>query len=250
MIAEVSRKELEDRGIVHDVELRVVPTGFRAPWYEALEGVERADPEHYRRLLEALVADPARNAIAVDLACAEAAQEETVLVFSIRVEHCRLLRADVARREPRVGLLVGEASAGVEDDFEATRQGLAAGAIRVGVGTYQAAGTGVDLPSVSRGICTTPIHTNRQFFGQVRGRICRIDRSAGAEKRDAKLFYLWDEKIHGLSALRNLTGWTRRSLVLVGGAWVDARVWLREQEAANEAKQERREWYPGDVGGG
>lgn len=246
VLVEVSRKELEDRTVIHDVELRVVPTAFRAPWYEALGGPERADPDNYRRLLGEIVTDPARRKLAVDLACREAAAGETVLVFSIRVEHCRGIRADVAATEPRVGLLVGAESAGVEDDFEATRTGLASGAVRVGVGTYQSLGEGVDLPSVSRGICATPIHTNRQFFGQVRGRVCRIDRSAGAAKTDAKLFYLWDRAIHGLSALRSLIGWTRRSLVLVDGQWVDARKFLKAEEARDGAQeQDRSGWVPG-----
>jgi len=242
VIAEVDQRELEDRGIVHDVELRVVPTEFAAPWYESLKGEDRATPFHYTRLLQETVQNGPRNAMIARLAAEEAAAGETVLVFTHRVLHARRLLADVASMEPRVGLLLG-AVPGCENDFETTRQGLASGAVRVGVGTYQAAGTGVDLPSVSVGICTTPIHTNRPFFGQVRGRVCRVDRSKGAKKTTARLYYLWDRRIYGLNALRNLTSWNRSSVVLVGDQWVDAKSWLKEQEASDATRKRGGGWF-------
>ena len=252
VIAEVSRKELEDRGIVHDVALYVLPTEFRAEWYEALAGFERADPRNSKRLMDEMSADPGRSELAARHAVREARAGESVLIFSHRVDHCRRLRADIARSEPRVGLLVGAGSAGDEDDFERTRQGMASGKIKIGVGTYAAAGTGVDLPGVSRSFATTPIHTNRPFFYQVRGRTSRVDRSADASKTDARLYYLWDRHIYGLTALRNVVGWSRTARVLVGdNGWVDAKTWLKEQEKEDDAKeQDRGGWDPGTLGGG
>jgi hypothetical protein len=46
------------------------------------------------------------------------------------------------------------------------------------------------------------MHSNRQQAGQMRGRICRVDRSLNATKIDSILYVLWDRKVHGLVPLR------------------------------------------------
>ena len=236
VILKVDRQGLVDRNIIHEVELRVVPTEFRAPWYEELGDLQKAEPGVFDELLKQMMVDADRNRVVVDLAAEEAHAGERVLVFSHRVDHCHRLLADVAQEEPRVGLLIGGDE--FEADFEATRNQLDTGECRVGVGTYQAIGTGIDLPSVSRGVCATPIHSNRPFFSQVRGRICRVDRSAGATKGDAVLYYLWDRRIYGVTSLRNLVRWSKRARVLEGGQWVDGREFLKRMERGDEAKRD------------
>jgi hypothetical protein len=82
-------------------------------------------------------------------------------------------------------------------------QQITTGQIVTAVGTVQSIGTGIDLPAVDRGIATTPMHSNKQQAGQMRGRLCRVDRSPNARKTDSILYVLWDRKVHGLVPLRN-----------------------------------------------
>ena len=93
---------------------------------------------------------------------------------------------------------------------------------RVGVGTYQAVGTALDLPLVSRGVAASPIHNNKQFTRQVRGRLCR----SAAGKTTASLYVLWDRYLFGNAPLKNWVKWSRTSRVLIDGKWVDARTHL------------------------
>ena len=90
-------------------------------------------------------------------------------------------------------------------ELERSAAGLRSGQLRCAVGTIQAIGTGVDLPSVSRGILGTPIMANRQLFGQVRGRLCRSAKG----KSDALLYYLHDGDAFGDYPLRNLKKWNQ-----------------------------------------
>ena len=160
----------------------------------------------------------------------ESRKGEQVLVFSHRVEHCRRVAADVAREEPRVGLLLGGQDN--RSEFRENVDRLLDGRLRVGVGTYQAIGTGNDLPSVARGIATTPIHSNAPFLGQVMGRLCRTSERTG--KKDAVLYYLWDRRIHGLAPVKRLSHAAKNVKVKVGETWVPAKEFLAEEKARGE----------------
>ena len=144
--------------------------------------------------------------------------------------------ADVARTEARSGLLLGGKPEKTE--FERTRVGILSGDVRVAVGTYQAVGTGTDLPSLARGIATTPIHNNKPFLEQVKGRICRI--STATAKSDARLYVLWDRAIFGLAPLRNLCRWSNvvRLRDSFTGEWVDGHERLHEIQAAAKAARD------------
>lgn len=218
--ASINKASLVEAGIVLDVEVRVVETGFSCPAYERLPEEQRGS--YFNELLDALTHDAQRNALIAELAVVETGRGEQVLVFSHRVDHCRRIAADVAREESRVGLLLGGQDNRAE--FRENVDRLLDGRLRVGVGTYQAVGTGNDLPSVARGIACTPIHNNAPFLGQVMGRLCRT--SEGTGKRDAVLYYLWDRQIHGLSPVRKLAHAAKCVRVKVGDTWVPAKDFL------------------------
>lgn len=209
IVADIPLEKLVRSGHVLDVEIRVVPTSFAAPWYRY-----RQD---FNKLLSKMREDQTRNQVALDLAEAEVRAGEQVLLFSHRVEHCReLAQALVARGIP-TGVMVG--GAGDAAAFEASRDGITSGRLRAAVGTVQAIGQGLDLPAVSRGILVTPIASNRQAFGQVRGRICRVAEG----KNGARLYVLHDRLVYGKTMVRNLSKWN--STVLVqdnSGRWVPA----------------------------
>ncbi len=101
----------------------------------------------------------------------------------------------------------------------------------MGVGTYQAAGEGIDLPAVSVGVAITPISTNEQMFNQVRGRFCRISPSTG--KSCGRLYVLYDRAIFDERVLRNIIKWNKTVKVRVGSSWVSAKEYMRGDRRAS-----------------
>lgn len=177
----IARKELVEKGRVRDVEIRVVPTGW-----ECEVDLDLGSNDRYRMLLDAMSDDEARDAHVLRIVKEEMERGEQVLVFSLRVEHCRRLQGRLMSAGVNAGLMLGspENQAALHDAV----QGLRSGAMRVAVGTVQAVGTGVDLPKVGVGVATMPIASNRQLLGQVAGRVCRI----GGGTDPARLYYLLD----------------------------------------------------------
>ena len=197
---EVDRKRLIADGFILDTEVRLVQTDFEAPWYTKLSSFQRQSEQVFNRLLKEMAANKKRNELIVDLAAEQMKTGHVSLVFSHRVEHCFDLRARIVERDTRVGIVVGEPKYKVESSD--SLQQIMTGKIVTAVGTVQSIGTGIDLPEADRGIATTPMHSNRQQAGQMRGRLCRVDRSPNARKTDSILYVLWDRKVHGLVPLR------------------------------------------------
>lgn len=234
--AEVSREELIAREFVHDVEVVLEPTAFEAPWYELQRRVARmrdegmdfddvyaallaetpglspddvpSGPADYTRLIEEMCADDARNEQILELAGDLARRGHKLLVYSHRVEHCRMLASRLVGAGVRCGLLLGGE---YQDEFERTIARLKSGDAVAGVGTWQAMGTGIDVPVVDRGIVTTPIQT-KQLWGQIRGRLCRTAEG----KRGARAHVMWDRRVFGDQTVRNMAAWN--SLARVRGA--------------------------------
>jgi superfamily II DNA or RNA helicase len=178
----IDRKELVEKGRVRDVEIRVVPTAWKPPI--PIE-VENAGLE-FGTFLDVLSVAEERDALVIELVAEELGRGEQILVFSLRVEHCRRLVARLTAAGISAGLLLG----GQENRLARTEtiKGLRRKSLQVAVGTTQAVGTGVDLPSVGVGIATMPVAQNRQDFNQVVSRVCRI---AGGET-PARFYVLAD----------------------------------------------------------
>jgi superfamily II DNA or RNA helicase len=212
----VDNRKLIDSGAVVDVEMLVVPTDFRAGWYRF-----RQD---FNRLLAQMTTDPDRNALLLDVARRIVSQGQQCLIFTHRVEHARDIDARLTEMGIRSGTLIG----GVENEiaFERSKTGLKSGAARAGVGTYGAIAQGLDLPTVARGICATPIGNNRQQMGQVRGRLCREPGGKGI----ARLVYLLDRQVYGTKPVRNFLDWYGVVRVLEGREWIDGAAWLNAQK--------------------
>lgn len=221
---EVERSTLIDTGDVLDVEVMIVPTNFRADWYR-----RRAD---FNRLLEEMSKDEVRNALALQLALNEVQLGEQVLMISHRVEHCFAFDRALTMAGVKSGVLIG----GAENAqlFEESRVALLKGNYRAAVGTLQAIGQGLDIPSMSRMVVTTPIAKNRQQENQVKGRICRP--SAGTGKRDGRYYYLWDQHVYGTEPVLNLVRWNRNvKIAQPDGTWVDGREYLTRLKAIRKA---------------
>jgi superfamily II DNA or RNA helicase len=226
---EATRDAMTAAGHIVDVEIRVVPTEFRAPWY----GVEN-DGIDFNRLLSEMTEDDARNALVHRFADVELAKGEKVIILTHRREHAR----DLERRfikslgsHKQTGLLLGDGEPGDREEFERSCAGIETGKVVVGVGTYGALGYGIDLPAVSVGIATTPIATNPQNFNQVRGRLCRT--SPG--KKQGRLYVLVDFKVYGMKPLRNIIEWNRSVVVWGGAKWITGAEYLASRSLKRAA---------------
>jgi superfamily II DNA or RNA helicase len=233
VIHQVDPKALVASGHVLDVEVRVVPTDFRADWY----GMEDENPGSRGELLigdvdepvvekeidiirlrKEMAADVDRNRLIFRFAREELAAGAQVLVMAHEREHVMTIGQVLTGLGTPTGYMIGGAD--FSDQFQNSLARLRAGEMRSAAGTYQAMGTGIDIPSVSVGIAATPIASNRQMVGQVRGRFCRT--STG--KAGARMYYLWDRHVFPRH-LKNLRQWCARVVVLDGDRWVPAKEW-------------------------
>lgn len=225
---DVDRRELVASGHILDAEVRLVPTVFEAPWYGVRDEADAEDERHidFMRLVKEIAADGTRNQEIVRIVRDEVVRGDQVLVLAHLREHCMLLGQMIGGMGTPTGYLLGGADSASE--FERTCSGLKSGKIRVGVGTYKAIGTGIDLPRVAVAVAVTPILANRQFFGQVRGRVCRT----AVGKTGARMFVMLDARVFPRHA-QNAASWNAQTVVRVeSGEWEPARQWLR---AAREA---------------
>lgn len=235
LLADITREELIESGHVLDVEVRVVPTAFAAPWYGLADEDAPGDDEkktiNIVRLVKEMAEDPERNWQAIRIIRDEVAAGNQVLVMAHEREHCMRLGQIVAGMGTPTGYLLGGEES--RPEFQRACEGLKSGAVRVGVGTYKAIGTGIDLPMVGVAVAVTPIAGNKQFFGQVRGRVCRT--STG--KTGARLYVMLDELVYPRH-IRNLLAWNATVVARNDlGEWVPARQWVKEREGRSDAWQ-------------
>src|SRR5690349_17986035 len=188
VVGEASHDDLVAQGYVMDVAVRVVPTEFRADWYEKLEPNQKLLA--YSHLMGLMQNDEARNTLAVRDVPRDVALGHQVILFVDRIEHALELDRRMNAREVRSGFVVGEQP---EESAETLRR-FADGRANVVFGTYQSLGTGVDMPRVSRGVFVTPMANNqngRSQFKQYRGRFAR----ASDGKAQPEVIYLWDRHV-------------------------------------------------------
>lgn len=234
---EVHRDQLERTGEIVDVEVRVVPTEFRADWWTAMVA---SDPSSERqraqatrdrvqerhRLLEQLTEDKDRNQLVLWCCQQEIERGEQVVVLTDRREHCHALHAGFAARSIRSGLFIGGPD--YRDQFTMTLAGLNRGDVRAAVGTYQAVGVGFEAHRrLAVGVCASPVVSgdqSRMQFNQYRGRFAR----AAPGKTGGVLYYLWDRYVFGINPVKLLKRWNANVTVLDGGRWVDARQYTRD----------------------
>lgn len=216
VLFEVDRAELEERRIVHPVTVKVIPTDFRADWYRDAEKGEK----DWKVLLDEMIIDEERNALVLEAyELARSGGDIPAVIFSHRREHARLISELIFEDGYPCGLMIGENDATDAVLFEEARDRLVSGNLKVAAGTFSSLGTGINMPAITSGICATPIGNNRQFFGQVRGRTCRL----APGKETATIFYLWDSHVFP-GALRRLMRWNDdRVQVLTRGEWIPAR---------------------------
>lgn len=237
----ISRDAMTAQGITVDVEVYVVPTEFEAPWYvRAAQSGRKWPKPDYAKLLTQMAGCAARNALLHRLV-ERARAEGPTLVMSHRVQHCHAIASWLKKVGYYAGLMLGGVQA--SEEFKATvvtlnvPSSVQALAYPVGVGTYQAAGTGIDIPPVSRLVFATPVHMNQQQFDQFRWRAGRT--SPG--KQDARCYVLWDRKVFGRKPLTNFLRWAKVVKVLgSGGSWIDGKRYLESSKKQRGDDEEER----------
>jgi superfamily II DNA or RNA helicase len=213
----IKREDLIKSGHVLDVQIRVVPTDFAAPWYGMPSEQAPELSIDFVTLCKQMAADPERNNQALRMVRDEVLAGEQVLVMAHEREHCMHIGQQLVAMGIPAGYLMG----GVESakEFEANLAALKTGELRVGVGTYAAIGTGIDIPRISVGVAVTPIAANEQFFNQVRGRFCRTAKG----KKSARLYVMWDPHVNR-THLGNMIRWNTDVVVReLDGTWEPAR---------------------------
>ena len=211
---DIQYNTLADQGHVIDVDVICVPTNF-SPSSEYFN-----DPD-FNVLLDEMTADVVRNDLIDRIVSIAVSTDEQVFVMSHRVQHCVSIVNRLKARGIKAGLLVGAEE--YETEFKETLVGMELGTVRVGVGTVQSIGTGLDLPNISVAVAVTPIAGNETTFRQARGRICRT----AIGKNSATFYYLMDP-LYGRKHVRNLCKWSRRVSVMVNQSLVSGADFLRQ----------------------
>lgn len=228
---EVGRKQLEDEGHVLDVEIRVIPTDFRADWYGVPESGDEKEID-FNRLLDEMEADRARTELGMRFVREEVAAGEQAIVLTAHRQQVLSIAQGLMVNGIQVGTLLGKQEASDEVEFERTRAAILAGEIRVGVGTYKALGFGIDLPAVSVGLADTPIAGNPQNFNQARGRLCRPNAKAG--KKQGRFYILWDRHVYP-GHLKKIIANNSSVVVWQRGKWVPAAEYEKRRKALHRS---------------
>lgn len=220
IIEDISKNELEGKGIIHEVTCNIVPTDFQAQWY-----VDDVRPD-FSTLLAQMIEDDARNERIVRVAKNRYDAGETLLLFTHRIEHCHTLRRMLAAVGVPADYMLGGPSHQKEFETTVERMRDLKDPLRVAIGTLGKVGVGLDIPNLTVGIACTPIHNNRQFMNQVKGRICR--RCTESNKVGAELVYIWDQEVFGRQPLINLKRWNKQTSVQHEFSWLDVDQYLKE----------------------
>lgn len=223
----IKHEDLVKSGHVLDVEVRVIPTDFRADWYGRNEENPEDTGNYDRfRLISSMMNDGERNRIVIRAARSILDSGDQLFVLAEYREHCTTLAQVISGMGIRSGFLIGGPD--YKTEYRDTVKGLRDGSIRAGVGTYKAVGRGIDIPRVGAAVCVTPVAANEQLFKQVRGRVCRT--STG--KSGARMIYIWDRHVFP-DHLANLARWNANTLIADDtGQWIPAKLWINQNRAA------------------
>lgn len=235
VVHEIGRERLQAQGSIIDAEIRIVPTGAEVAWYSKLPPMKRMQGYIQTKLADVLSKDQQRNALVMEVLGWCVAEKQPVITLASRRDHCATLNSMAIELGWNSGLLMGGPKS--VDEFKRTEREMRDGDLMQAVGTYKAVGVGFDLPLVTRGVFAAPCasKSGEQQFKQYCGRYERPCPDTG--KRDAIVYYLWDEAVQGIGVVHRIKKWKKNVKVLHEGRWLNAadylRVW-RQREEENE----------------
>lgn len=239
----VARSAMLEQGHIVDVEVRFVPTEFRADWYVGLSPKQKF--ERRTTLIDEMSADDGRNQVALQCArwCLEEGQQ--VAVLSMRREHCQRLDAMITPLCPS-GLLLG--SEGDRETFEDSLRLFAAGDLKAVVGTFKAIGVGFEThAALARGVFVSPVVTADTAEQQLMQYLGRFARPSPGKDR-AVVYFLYDPHVHGTKPIKLVRKWVRHcSVVTTSGEVTPAAEFLKAPRRHAQENRPEAPTLPGIV---
>jgi hypothetical protein len=194
---EIAKSSLIDNGSIHDVIIRLIPTGYNLTVFSKSEDqyMEWAqidsESRDFNKLLDDLCEDENRNLLAWEFMKPAVELGHSLLLVTHRVNHAIWWDTFLRSQGVKCGLMLGGTE--YREEFKTTKNGLRNGTLQAGVGTLQKIGQGLDIPRWDRGYILTPAAGNKQQFEQIVGRLRRTH----PDKKDAICYYMYDELIYG-----------------------------------------------------
>lgn len=250
----VETRKLVESGRLLDVEVVVVPTDARAEWYadlrakaaaagtseKARASARKAMALGQNQLLAELASDPERAELVEWIAATETEKGHTVVALTHRREHAAEIAAAFQRiTSGHAGLLLGGAE--TSGEYDEAKRGMKEGTVVAAAATYQAFGTGIDVPRLDVGIFATPCANSAKGRMQFNQYVGRFARAAGPGKKPV-VFYLWDEHVYGLGPLKKIAAWAKHASVSINlGERISLKYYLqlRRHPLAHETTQRR-----------
>jgi superfamily II DNA or RNA helicase len=193
---EIEKASLVDKGKIHDVLIRIVPTNF--DYRFDIEGTDESiswsqlpsEKKNFNELLSIICDNEERNAIIWKFILPCLKSGNTLMIATARISHAIYWDKKIREAGFNCGLMLG----GTENasEFDVTATSLRSRKIQAGIGTIQKIGVGHDIPAWDRGFVLTPLAGNKQVFEQMVGRLRRTCDG----KKDAVLYYFWDNPIY------------------------------------------------------
>lgn len=191
---EIERAALIERGDLHDVIIRLIPTDF--DYALDINGEEftwnelEAKNKDFNDMLDVLCYDDERNDLIWKFMYPTLVSKQTVLVITHRVDHAKYWDNRIRQAGFNCGLMLGGRENKAE--FKATKAGLLSKRMQVGIGTIKKIGQSLDIPPWNRGFVLTPTASNKQQFEQIMGRL----RRTSDDKTEAVCYYVWDRMLY------------------------------------------------------
>jgi len=183
-IVEITLEEIESSGRVVPVRTYMVKTEFNSN--------SRSRPILINKMTE----DEDRNCLILKLAKMLTDQGEKIVIFSERIEHCRLLQTLLETNGMDSAILMGKLNIGTES-LKGVKEMFEDDIISVLI-TNRVGVEGISISVLSSAICTYPVfksigdvENDKSIALQQAGRVRRKHEG----KSIAKYFYLWDHKI-------------------------------------------------------
>lgn len=232
--ADIKREDILEAKQIVEVDMRLIPTEFEAPWYKAavMSGNKFRIRASFHKLMQELCDDEDRNKLISGVVRHDVKRGNQMMILSNRREHCMVLDQVFVKQGLKSGIMLGGADS--RGQFNVTKDGIRDGSVRVVVGTLAAIGTGQDFPSLTAGFIVMPIHNNRQLLEQAKGRFARVCEEIGKSK--ATLYYAWDKDVYGRRPLENFLKWHKRVFVLDGKKWVSGFEYLERMGGIMKGK--------------
>lgn len=199
---EIEKASLIDKGKIHDVTIRIIPTNFDLRYKiensdETISwGDLPSDKKNYHELLSAINENKERNDLIWKFIKPCLDTDHTIMVATARVEHAKYWDMRIREAGYNCGLMLGGNDYAKE--FDVTARSLRQRKIQAGIGTIQKIGVGHDIPSWNRGFILSPLAGNKQLFEQIVGRLRRTCDG----KDDAVMYYFWENKIYSFHKRR------------------------------------------------